>query len=63
LEGAGLLYPEGDIPALAERLSSLLSDPQLRDQLGSAGRKRVKDKYNWEEVARQTLELHHSLQT
>lgn len=61
LDGAGLLYPEGDVPALADRLSSLLSDPQLRGELGSAGRKRVEDKYNWKEVARQTLELHRSL--
>jgi len=51
IEGAGLLYPEGDIPALADRLSTLLSDSMLRERLGAEGRKRVVERYNWTQVA------------
>ena len=61
LEGAGLLYPEGDIAALADRLSGLLSDGALARRLGAAGRRRVEEQYNWKEVAKRTLELHRSL--
>ena len=37
-EETGLLAPPGDAPALAARLRRLLTDPDLRDRLGSAGR-------------------------
>jgi len=58
LHGAGLLYPEGDTGELADRLEKLLSDGALRERLGKAGRKLVEEKYNWTEVARQTLRLY-----
>jgi len=61
LEGAGLLYPEGDVEALAERLGRLLADGGLRERLGKAGRKQVVEKYNWTEVARQTLRLYEAI--
>lgn len=61
LQGAGLLYPEGDIPALADRISTLLSDDGMRAKLGAAGRKNVEEKYNWDQVARQTVELYRGL--
>jgi len=61
IQGAGLLYPEGDIPALADRISSLLSDKELSERLGAAGRRKVEEKYNWSQVARQTVELYRDL--
>jgi glycosyltransferase involved in cell wall biosynthesis len=61
LEGAGLLYPEGDMTALADRICSLLSDEELTKKLGAAGRKNVEERFNWSEVARQTVELYQKL--
>jgi glycosyltransferase involved in cell wall biosynthesis len=61
IEGAGMLYPEGDIHALADRISSLLSDKQLGEKLGAAGRRKVEEKYNWSQVARQTVGLYREL--
>jgi glycosyltransferase involved in cell wall biosynthesis len=61
LAGAGLLYPEGDTAALADRLDALLADAGQRERLGRAGRKLVLDKYNWTEVARQTLRIYESI--
>jgi glycosyltransferase involved in cell wall biosynthesis len=57
-QGAGLLYPEGDVEALAERLGRLLADRGLRERLGRAGRRLVEERYNWTEVARETLGLY-----
>ncbi len=37
----GLLYPPGDVGALAERLRLLASDPDLRARLGRAGARRA----------------------
>jgi glycosyltransferase involved in cell wall biosynthesis len=61
IEGAGLLYPEGDIAALTGRLDALLADGGLRRRLGEAGRKLVEDKYNWTAVASQTLKLYEAI--
>ncbi len=58
IEGAGLLYPEGDTAALSERISELLADDALAARLGREGRGRVERKYNWTEVARRTLGLY-----
>jgi glycosyltransferase involved in cell wall biosynthesis len=34
----GFLYPPGDVGALADRLRTLLDDPDLRARMGAAGR-------------------------
>ncbi len=39
----GLLYPAGDVDALAERLRRLSQDPGLRSRLSDAGRVRARD--------------------
>lgn len=41
----GFLVPFGDVAALARRLDQLVSDPELRRQMGDAGRQRVTDKF------------------
>jgi len=61
IRGAGLLYPEGDVLALSERISSLLSDRALREKLGAAGRRNVVEEYNWSQVAAQTAKLYREL--
>jgi glycosyltransferase involved in cell wall biosynthesis len=41
VDDAGLVIPLGDSAALAEALTRLAGDPQLRERLGRAGRERV----------------------
>jgi len=48
----GYLVPPKDPEALAGRLLRLLSDESLRDHLGRAARRRIKEHYTWERVAR-----------
>ena len=48
----GYLVPPKDPEALAGRLLRLLSDESLRDRLGRAARRRIKEHYTWERVAR-----------
>lgn len=50
----GFLVPERSPAVLAERLLTLLRDPQLCDQLGKAGRELVVDRFN---LHRQTAKL------
>jgi D-inositol-3-phosphate glycosyltransferase len=47
---AGYLVPPKDPGALAERLSRLLFDRNLRVRMGRAARRRVKEHYTWERV-------------
>jgi glycosyltransferase involved in cell wall biosynthesis len=61
IRGAGLLYPEGDTPALSDRLGEILADEGLRRRLGAAGRKLVEERYNWTAVARETLKLYEAI--
>jgi D-inositol-3-phosphate glycosyltransferase len=48
----GHLVPPKDPEALAGRLLRLLSDENLRDRMGRAARRRIKEHYTWEHVAR-----------
>jgi glycosyltransferase involved in cell wall biosynthesis len=47
--GAGILYPPGDIPALARAIIGLLSDPSSRARLGARGRRAAVANYCWRE--------------
>lgn len=46
----GYLVPPGDVTALADRLGSLLDDPEKRVRLGAAGRSIAEHRYNWDAV-------------
>lgn len=46
----GLLYPPGDVAALAERLKLLADDQGLRERLGEAARERARD-FDYERLA------------
>lgn len=47
----GLIVPPGDPDALAQALSTLLSDPELAQRMGAAGHARVLDRSGWGKVA------------
>ena len=53
---AGLIFPEGDVAALASALRQMLSDEGLRERLAVAGLARV-EQYSWDRVAEKTYEL------
>lgn len=50
LDGCGVAV-EGDERAYAKALSSLLDDPEQREELGSAGRRRVEQELSWQRQA------------
>ncbi|MEA1959599.1 MAG: glycosyltransferase family 4 protein [Chloroflexota bacterium] len=55
---SGILVPPGDHEAIAAALRRLLSDDDLRRDMGRAGRDRVERMFNWEEAAKKTLEVY-----
>jgi alpha-maltose-1-phosphate synthase len=44
----GVLYPSGNVTALADALESLASDPGQRDRMGRSARERVVERYSWQ---------------
>jgi glycosyltransferase involved in cell wall biosynthesis len=57
----GLLFPVGDVPALADALARLISDRALARKMGLAGQERVKREFQqekiWEALYREYLGL------
>ena len=58
---AGLIFPEGDETALADRLCTILQDEALRSWLAAEGRARVVEKYTHAQVAVQTVEVYRAM--
>ena len=53
----GLLVPPDDPDALGHALDRLLSDAEMRQRFGRAGRKWVESEMNWDRAARQFLSI------
>jgi D-inositol-3-phosphate glycosyltransferase len=51
-----MLVPPADPAALAGTIGRLLEDPELREQQGDAGRKRVEESFDAEKVADELVE-------
>ncbi|ODH01363.1 glycoside hydrolase [Nostoc sp. KVJ20] len=60
-EETGLLAPPQDVDAFASAIDRILLNPEWRDELGKAGRKRVENKFSWHGVATQLSELYTEL--
>jgi glycosyltransferase involved in cell wall biosynthesis len=58
---AGLIFPEGDIPALRAALARLAGDPLLRGELASRGRARVLAGFTQAAVARRHVEVYRAM--
>jgi glycosyltransferase involved in cell wall biosynthesis len=54
----GIHVPPGDIAALRAALERLLGDRELRRRMGEAGRRRAAERFSWDAVTRQTVELY-----
>jgi glycosyltransferase involved in cell wall biosynthesis len=55
---AGLTFPEDDVDVLREQLVRLAQDPELRDELGQAGRQRVLEHFTQAQVAAKTIQVY-----
>lgn len=55
---AGILVTPGDPVALSDALEKLIVDPDLRAQLGKAGRQRVEEKFELSRIATQLSEVY-----
>lgn len=55
--GGGLLYPEGEVPALAEAMVRLATSAELRAQLGAQGREGVTREWGLAAVAEKIVRL------
>ncbi len=58
---AGLIFPEGDVAALAGCLQRLRDSPELRRELGERGYARVLAHYSQERVAARTAAFYRQL--
>jgi glycosyltransferase involved in cell wall biosynthesis len=54
----GLLVPPRDEAALAEKITSVLADPELAARLGMAGRNSIEEKYNLDAMGERLLALY-----
>lgn len=57
----GFLAPPGDPAALADRLGTLIDDPDLRKKMGERGRFRIVTDFTTEKMARRFERLYHTL--
>ncbi|MDJ0341175.1 glycosyltransferase family 4 protein [Streptomyces sp. H10-C2] len=48
---AGLVFPAGDAPALADRLARIRDNPDQARQLAAAGRRRASAEFSWRHIA------------
>jgi len=58
---AGLIFPEGDVAALAGCLQRLAVSPELRVELGERGRQRASRLYSQERIAARTVAFYRLL--
>lgn len=58
---AGLVFPEGDVDALAEHLRTLQNDVDLRRHLGRLGRERVRTHFTHRRIAEETVGIYRHL--
>jgi glycosyltransferase involved in cell wall biosynthesis len=60
---AGILVPPKNADALAAAIKQLFNDEQAQRRMSEAGRKRVRQKFSWEQAARKTLEVYQEVLT
>ncbi len=58
---SGILVPPGNPVMLAEAIKHLLGDKALCRKMGEAGRKRMENKFSWNQAARKTVAVYEEL--
>ncbi len=61
IDQAGLVFPEGNAPALAAHLRLLMENPAQRQSLGEAGYQRTMSRYTNRALAKQLLEFYREI--
>lgn len=56
----GVLFEPGNVEQLAEKLTILLQDRELREEMGKAGAERVKE-FTWEKIAERTVGVYREI--
>jgi glycosyltransferase involved in cell wall biosynthesis len=59
----GLLVPMADAPAMAAAILRLLGDPPLRERMGQAGRRRVRDHFSLQRTTHNVQAIYDELMT
>ena len=59
--GGGVVYEPGGPAALADALEPLLLDREKARALGEAGRRAVREKFNAEQMARETVDAYREI--
>jgi glycosyltransferase involved in cell wall biosynthesis len=60
---AGMLVPPADADGLAAAIRQLLNDKKAQQRMSEAGKKRVKEQFNWAQAARKTLDVYREVLT
>ena len=55
------LHPDQFSRDLAARINRLMADPELRERMGKAGRRRAEQHFSWKAIAQQTRDLYAEL--
>ena len=58
---SGLIVPVGDATAIADGISRLYPDPELRRQIGAAARKRIAEHFRIEDTIEKTIAVYREL--
>jgi glycosyltransferase involved in cell wall biosynthesis len=59
--GGGLTFPEGDVKALASRVTAFMEDVSLRARCESAALSQARELYSWRTVARRMYDIYHDI--
>ncbi|UCE57932.1 MAG: glycosyltransferase, partial [Candidatus Bathyarchaeota archaeon] len=54
----GFLVEPGDPEQLAQKIMTLLKDPELAEELGKCGRNLVEEKFAWPLITNQVVDLY-----
>jgi glycosyltransferase involved in cell wall biosynthesis len=57
----GFLVEPGDLEQLAQKIMTLLKDPELAEELGKCGRSLVEEKFAWPLITDQVVDLYHRI--
>ena len=58
VDGTGLTFPPQDAEQLASRIAEILTDRELAMRLVARGRERIRERYDWADVAARTAEAY-----
>ena len=61
LGDTGLIFKEGDVKDLQQKIKLLIENEKQRNELGWKGRKRAQNKYSWQKIASQTIKIYNQI--